>query len=160
MSRDAPGAYWPTLLEDMNADISDALEHLEAGRLTELGTALAGLRDAVRENIDEIEETAGQTTPPPAPPASEPNVQRVLDVSTAHLTDEERTRLEAGELPGQSFRGEYGGLVYPNVEGEPPDGMSETLWAIWRHAVDRGCGYILFDRDGPTLPDFPVLEEA
>lgn len=41
----------------------------------------------------------------------------------------------------------------------PPDGMSETLWAIWRHAVERNRCYILFDRDAPPLPDFPVLEE-
>jgi len=89
------------------------------------------------------------------------NVRRMLDVSTAHLTEQERDRLDAGEFANQTMTGEYGGMVYVSdfdTPGARPDGISDTFWVIYQHAKLRGCAYILFDRDAPFLPGFPVLE--
>jgi hypothetical protein len=54
MSKDAPDTYLPTLLEDLNADVSDALDHLEAGRLRDVQTCLKGMADAIREALAPI----------------------------------------------------------------------------------------------------------
>jgi hypothetical protein len=98
------------------------------------------------------------------------NILRVLDASTAHLTERERERLNDGELANQAMTGAYGGMVYVSgcdtphaicgldTSGARPDGISDTLWAIYQHAADRGCAYILFDSDAPFLPGFPVFE--
>ena len=100
----------------------------------------------------------------------DPNVRRILDVSTAHLTVPERQRLQDGELINQSMTGEHGGMVYlsefdipesPSAfdTGNPrPADISSTLWAILQYATLRRCAYILFDCDAPFLPRFPVFE--
>src|SRR5258708_38599412 len=72
----------------------------------------------------------------------EPNIRRVLDVSTDHLTVDERDELMAGELPGQVFENDAGGLVaayaYDLTRNDgPPDGASAHLSAIMTHALAR-----------------------
>ena len=91
----------------------------------------------------------------------DPNVRRVLDVSTGHLTGIERERLRDAKLVNQTMDGIYGGMIYVSeldTAEARPDGMSDTLWAIVEYASLRGCAYILFDRDGPVLRGFPVFE--
>ena len=56
MSKHDPSSDWPTLLQDVNADLSDALDHLAAGRIAEAVTAIKASADAVREAIDDHEE--------------------------------------------------------------------------------------------------------
>ena len=91
----------------------------------------------------------------------DPNVRRVLDVSTGHLTGIERERLRDAKLVNQTMDGIYGGMIYVSdldTVGARPDGMSDTLWAIVEYASLRGCAYILFDSGGPALRGFRVFE--
>lgn len=91
------------------------------------------------------------------------SVLRVLDVSTAHLTVQERLDLEHDGLPGQCYTGDFGGIVStccyaPGVQDDFPDGASDTLVAIMREAIRRGCSYVGFDADARPLAGFPILE--
>ncbi len=64
MPQDAPDAEWPTLLNDINACASDALDALREGRLADVRTQISAILDAVREAISDIEDAA----PEPAEP--------------------------------------------------------------------------------------------
>jgi hypothetical protein len=93
----------------------------------------------------------------------EPNIPRVLDVSTAHLTEDERGDLELGALPCQIAETDFGGILHSSgfdteKTDDLPPGVIKTTVAIMRHAIARGCGYVMFDADSPTLPGFPVFE--
>ena len=95
----------------------------------------------------------------------EPNIVRMLDVSTAHLPQQDRSDLVVGDVPGQTVATVYGGLVntatwtLPENDGEPPEGASEPLNAIMQHALARRCQYVMFDADAPELPGFPTFED-
>ena len=47
------------------------------------------------------------------------------------------------------------GLV---VEDKRPDEVSDTLWHILNEAERQGCDWVLFDRDEPTSPDYPLFD--
>ena len=102
---------------------------------------------------------------PAAVPPEEPNIVRMLDVSTAHLPQQDRSDLVVGDVPGQTVATVYGGIVntatwtLPENDGEPPEGASEPLNAIMQHALARRCQYVLFDADAPELPGFPTFED-
>ena len=88
------------------------------------------------------------------------HVRRFLDLSTAHLALEDRTCLIGAAQAG--VRGEvccgampYGWFVY--AHDERPD-IADTLWALMVEARRQGCEYLLFDADGPALPDFPCFD--
>ena len=56
MPQDAPDAYLATLVQDINACASDALDALREGRLADVRTQLQAILDAVGEAISDIEE--------------------------------------------------------------------------------------------------------
>ena len=62
MSQDARDAYLATLVQDINACASDALDALREGRLADVRTQIQAILDAVGEAISDIEEPA----PPPS----------------------------------------------------------------------------------------------
>ncbi|MCG7353735.1 XF1762 family protein [Roseomonas mucosa] len=86
-------------------------------------------------------------------------VRRFLDLSNAHLSNEDRALLDAcaghdtGELLCASTP--YGWFVYA-CEERPL--ISDTLWALFQEARRHGCGYLLFDRDAASLDGFPVFD--
>ena len=86
-------------------------------------------------------------------------VRCFLDLSTAHLSEEDRTLLDAcaGHDTGEVLcaRTPYGWFVYANEER--PE-ISDTLWGLFQAARERGCEYLLLDRDAPVLPDLAVFE--
>lgn len=100
---------------------------------------------------------------PAATPPEEPNIARMLDVSTAHLPLNERADLVTGNLPGQTVPTVYGGIInavtWEAAAGAVPDHASEALQAIMRHALARNCQYVMFDADAPGLDGFPTFDE-
>jgi DNA-directed RNA polymerase subunit H (RpoH/RPB5) len=98
-------------------------------------------------------------------PPEEPNIVRMLDVSTAHLPQQDRSDLVCNEIPGQTVATVHGGLVSAATwalaenEGRPPEGYSDAMNAIMQHALARRCQYVMFDADAPELPGFPTFED-
>lgn len=131
-------------LTDNEAKMLDYL--LESGAASEMPRRWAGHAKRLLHRMEQLD-----------------SVLRVLDVSTGHLTDAERLLLDCGDIPGQTHTGNYGGIIstdpYELVErGYLPDGASETLVAIMREAIRRGCLYVSFDADAGPLLGFPLLE--
>jgi len=58
MAQDARDAYLATLVQDINACASDALDALREGRLADVRTQIQAILDAVGEAISDIEEPA------------------------------------------------------------------------------------------------------
>ena len=86
-------------------------------------------------------------------------IRRFLDLSNAHLTNEDRALLDAcaghdtGELLCATTP--YGWFVFA-CEERPQ--ISDTLWALFQEARQHGCEYLLFDRDAASLDGFPVFD--
>ena len=79
-------------------------------------------------------------------------VRNFLDVSTAHLSDDDRAFL-ADDSPAET---DFGWFSY--VHSERPDGMSDQLWAILRLAASHECSWILFDEDSAESDELPILD--
>lgn len=99
-----------------------------------------------------------------APARDEPNIVRMLDVSTAHLPYGDRADLVGGQVHGQTATTEFGGMVNTamwdaRVSAAVPEEAGMDLGSIMRHALSCRCQYVLFDRDAPELPGFPTFEE-
>ena len=80
-------------------------------------------------------------------------VDRFGDVSTAHLSPEDRALLtryiETEGADGLScLVGPYGWLVNASSELRAAEHASPGLAAILAAARAQGCAYVLFDRDG------------
>jgi hypothetical protein len=107
----------------------------------------------------------GASTPPST-------VRTVLDLSTAHLSDNVRQNLNSYEgVTAHEFG--YGWLLFvptpdtirgADVEPDEVEDLDEYEYppaevvAIWQLAEKLNCDYVLFDRDGPTdgnLPTYP-----
>ena len=86
-------------------------------------------------------------------------VRRFLDLSNAHLTNEDRLLLDvcAGHDAGEMLCAStpYGWFVYA-CEERPQ--ISDTLWGLFQEARQRGCDYLLFDRDAAEIDGFPVFD--
>lgn len=90
-----------------------------------------------------------------------PEIAKVLVLSTGHLG----VAIATGDDPLMntvaSMTGEHGWLVYvgahvPVVANEPA--AVQVLRDLLHFARHRGCTYVLFDSDGPTLPQFPQYD--
>lgn len=84
-------------------------------------------------------------------------IVRMLVLSTSHVP---RRFIEAdGDLPTGTHPTDYGALMWvPDEHQERDDGyaalganMAPEVLAVRRFARARGCVYILFDADGPTM---------
>ncbi|MCR0984046.1 DUF5983 family protein [Roseomonas populi] len=85
-------------------------------------------------------------------------VRSFLDLSNAHLSNEDRVLLDAcaghdtGELLCASTP--YGWFVFA-CEERPQ--VSDTLWTLFQQARQCGRDYLLFDRDAAEIDGFPVF---
>lgn len=95
-------------------------------------------------------------------------------LSTAHMPSAERGAIEsliaaAAIIDGRQTIAFHGIAVEPHsfgfflntglvVEDERPDEVSDTLWHILGEAERQGCDWVLFDRDEPTSPDYPLFD--
>ncbi|MGE3738205.1 MAG: hypothetical protein AB7I59_01705 [Geminicoccaceae bacterium] len=128
----------------------------DAAKLREIAAGLS----AIAEQLE-----PGQ--PAPATSTSEDGILRVLDISTAHLSEqsclwlEDREYGDSRELPVVAPT-EYGWLLWVPDKATEADGdgiaphgpHSEKPWPedvcrVLRFAQERSCAYLLLDADGP-----------
>ena len=83
-------------------------------------------------------------------------IAKMLVLSTGHLTADTCVYRCHG-LIGAYEKGEYGWFVH--VEGTASlDEIPEDLAACLAFAIIEGCEWIMFDRDGPTVPELPTYD--
>jgi len=116
-------------------------------------------------------------SPPPdsasTPPSAdvERHINKMLEISTAHLPQAFMARLEetaGADYPFSSFLNEYGSMMlslpdeqewpfFCEVLGDSPLADPRFLVVI-DYARNLGCSWLLVDRDVPPLSDLPVYE--
>ena len=95
------------------------------------------------------------------------SIRSFLDISTAHITERDASILDEMScnltiIPYQ----EYGWFIHvPDKEqlqfmiGDIKDsGLSRAFIQIITYAQEKGCDYILFDRDAPTISHLPIYD--
>ena len=88
-------------------------------------------------------------------------IAKVLLLSTGHLG----AAITTGDDPLMntvaSLTGEHGWLAYVGAQltvvANEPAAM-QVLRDVLHYARQQGCAYVLFDSDGPTLPQFPTYD--
>jgi hypothetical protein len=93
-------------------------------------------------------------------PRTEPNVERVLWASTAHLTGLTMARLDKPGGDWCCYPVEYGFLAYVYDADQRPEDMPDDLWACIEAARARRCAYIRFDCDADQVDGLPDLSES
>lgn len=142
---------------DPDDDAGTRSYRLPDGRRIELDPedAVVGGETYVEVIVEgQVVQTVGRATMP---------IRSFLDLSTAHLSQEDRLFLEFSANPGSlgglaAMAGTYGWFVYAHDE-HCCEGISDALWAIFQRARALGCAYVLFDADAPIVDDLPVFEE-
>jgi hypothetical protein len=90
---------------------------------------------------------------------SPPEIYSFLDISTAHITEEDNKQLDIhalkGELPVYALN-EYGWFVW--AETEFGDDMSSAIKDVLEIARAHECAYVRFDRDGREYDELPKFE--
>lgn len=85
------------------------------------------------------------------------DIFKILVVSTAHLPRDEADKLTAQGL--QITQDVYGYQVYAcHTDDYEDTEFPVEIRNLTALARDLDCKYLRFDRDGPTLPDFPVFD--
>ncbi len=88
---------------------------------------------------------------------SKPEVRKFLTVSASHLPESYANRV----LSSGTFCGVYGTMLWAPEEFEEhdfddmPDSVRDIL--IYARRTLK-CDYVLFDRDGEALDEFPTFE--
>jgi hypothetical protein len=90
-------------------------------------------------------------------------IRTILDLSTAHLPAHLGGRALSGEDGVIAYELEgYGWLMWvpPDPDGHAADhpALPAQVLAIQRYASERGCDFVLFDRDADILSDLPTWD--
>ena len=86
---------------------------------------------------------------------------RILAISTAHLTNEDRILLESrpARYAKLAWEYEYGWFVRTGeFHADELYGISETTRKLLLSLNERGFYYVQFDSDAEKLEDFPTFE--
>lgn len=99
-----------------------------------------------------------------------PYIYKTLDVSSAHISENDDRRLKAEDCPISAYMygpegDEYGHLVAvgdkENFEASmkacEEEGFSESFLKICRTAHEQGCEYVRIDRDGAEYDDLQTF---
>lgn len=79
------------------------------------------------------------------------NTRQLLDVSTAHISQETCDAATAKSISwANTGPTEFGFIVYAHPERD--EETYDDLWAVISFARAWGYDYVLFDRDAPDLP--------
>ena len=91
---------------------------------------------------------------------------KMLELSTAHVTKQTAEQLD--ELcSNRNYddvivygKGEYGWIVYgyPSADYDPPENTPADLQDVITLARERGCYWIMFDRDADKIEDLKTYE--
>lgn len=86
-----------------------------------------------------------------------PEIQQMLVLSTAHVTEETATMLDRAEANFVRYgKAEYGWFI-PILDDPQPD-MPADLQACVAYAKTHGCTWIMFDCDALTVDDLPTYD--
>ena len=94
---------------------------------------------------------------------AEDRVQKLLDLSTSHVSNATRELLESEyKLPVRYVKHEHGWLFFLSsidkyINEQEFDAVPE-LRALMTEAVKRGCSYINFDSDADILEGFETFD--
>lgn len=89
------------------------------------------------------------------------NVRRFYDCSTSHLPEQTAYAIDAGLFAKPPvMHNEYGWLFsVPETFAELPEELGcDAFRAVMALAMDAGCDYVLFDRDGPPVAYMDVFD--
>ena len=91
--------------------------------------------------------------------------QRVLDISTGHVSQKTRDMLDrcaVTDWPCAGFVGPYGYTIYAHDEnsGLGDNLIPDDLWHVLRTAHAFGYDYVMFDRDGDQVGWLPWYEDG
>lgn len=101
-------------------------------------------------------------------PVSEYEIEKVLILSTGHLTQQEFEGMQVDdEMPFRIIKHEYGAIVImydfnETLEFEDAKGFMlghfPKLWRVLMFAKGMGCRYVNFDQDGEIYAKLPSYE--
>jgi len=92
-------------------------------------------------------------------------VRKFLDLSTAHLDEEDRRLLDLFSVPDSkagpmAVNTIYGWFMWAAEDCYEDNNLSENLIRICKHARKHRCDYIMFDCDAEVDPALPVFEKV
>jgi hypothetical protein len=92
---------------------------------------------------------------------TDPAIRHFLDLSTAHLSAEDRSCPQVSSNPRGDVRvycagTPHGWFLYAHQDR--PD-VSDNLWHLMTEARRRGCEYLLFDADAVIHDELPTYDE-
>lgn len=83
-------------------------------------------------------------------------IRRMMALSTAHLPDWVCNRYLKGDSVAAFEKGEYGWFVH--VPDDMPEDIPHELEAIFNFAKNRGCEWVMFDRDICSIEALPSFK--
>jgi hypothetical protein len=126
-----------TLTDDEATLVASLINHAMAGD---------GTTEAEDESLTKISKRL----------ALEGNVEPMLVVSTAHLTEAEAKSIDNGTAPiSPTFERDEGWqFTYDEMHPDDPDAtLSQTLIEVRQRAFDLKCDWVMFDCDAPVIAD-------
>lgn len=92
-------------------------------------------------------------------------IRKYLELSTGHVTKEDRELFDDGDPKWPFNKHEYGWWVWvPDIlddyqaEMFAESGLSHNVWAAIHYARSHGCDWIRYDCDAIASDDLPFFE--
>ena len=90
-------------------------------------------------------------------------ITKVLDVSTAHITEKDNNLLSSNDTYVISYPKDHGFFVYvPEaakiIKTFARDGYSKAFLKLMKMASEHKCGWIMLDSDGTVYPQLKVFD--
>lgn len=91
---------------------------------------------------------------------SNPEIAKMLTISTGHVSRETAAKLEHGGACFLSIfaKGEYGWFIFVARDDDSMGGAPPDLAACIAKARALGCDWLCLDRDGDELDGLPVYD--
>lgn len=98
---------------------------------------------------------------------AKPDIDKVMTVSTAHLSEETRTLMEDPEFlnntllaiyPKTAFGQTFGWYVYTLYDLNDDETIPDDLRTVMQYAKDAHCKLVCFDRDHATCANLKTYE--
>jgi hypothetical protein len=90
-------------------------------------------------------------------------VRKFLDISTGHLTQETRDKLDHGEITSTYYPMTYGWFVWvpdePMLPENEPERWPDDLRECILYARSQGCDYIMFDGDAEYCDELRAYDD-
>ncbi|WP_162742184.1 hypothetical protein [Nitratireductor sp. OM-1] len=86
--------------------------------------------------------------------------QKILAVSTAHVTEETAQRLDADDIEGVTVfpKAGFGWWVHTTPHPDASAGIPQELRDAMNFAVGAGCDWLMLDRDATIIEELPHWE--